>query len=70
MLASLIALIFTLIIIGVVWWALQRLMALIPLAEPFRTIVYVLSVLLMVLIVLYVMAQVLGIAGIHVPIFR
>jgi hypothetical protein len=42
-------------------------MALIPIAEPFRTIIYVLSVIILVLIVLYVILLLLGLAGIHVP---
>lgn len=65
-----IGIIFVLIILGVLWWALQRLMALIPIAEPFRTIIYVLCVVILVLIVLWIMAQLLGIAGIHVNTFN
>lgn len=66
MIGALIGIIFTLIVLGVLWWACQRLMALIPIAEPFRTIIYVLMVVVMVLIVLYVISTLLGIAGIHV----
>lgn len=67
MLGAIIGLIFTLIILGVIWWAAQQLLALIPLAEPFATIVRVLIVVLMVIIVLYVLMIILGFAGIHVP---
>ncbi len=67
MIGALIGIIFALIILGVLWWAVQRLMALIPIAEPFRTIIYVLCVLILVLIVLYIIAMLLGFAGIHVP---
>jgi hypothetical protein len=56
-------------VIGVVFWAGQRLMALVPLEEPFRTIVYVLGVLLTVIVVLYVFVMLLQMAGIHVPMF-
>lgn len=66
MIGTLISVIFTLIVIGVLWWALQQLMALIPIAEPFRTIIYVLSVIILVLIVLWIVATLLGMAGIHV----
>jgi len=66
MISTLIGVIFTLIVLGVVWWACQQLMGLIPIAEPFKTIIYVLMVVIMVLIVLYVIAQLLGVAGIHV----
>ena len=67
MIGTLIGIIFLCIILGVLWWAVQKLMALIPIAEPFRTIIYVLCVVIMVLIVLYVISVLLGMAGIHVP---
>ena len=66
MIGTLIGIIFALIILGVLWWGIQTLMSLIPIAEPFRTIIYVLSVVIMVLIVLYIIAMLLGVAGIHV----
>lgn len=66
MIGALIGIIFTLILLGVIWWGLQKLMALIPIAEPFRTIIYVICVVILVLIVLYVCAMLLGLAGIHV----
>lgn len=66
MIAALLGIIFTLIILGVVWWGVQTLMGLIPIAEPFRTIIYVVTVVIMVVIVLWVIASLLGIAGIHV----
>lgn len=66
MIGTLISIIFALIIIGVLWWALQQLMGLIPIAEPFRTIIYVLCVVVMVLIVLWIIAALLGAVGIHV----
>jgi hypothetical protein len=67
MLGAIIGLIFTLIILGVVWWAAQQLLALITLAEPFATLVRICIVVLMVVVVVWVAAQLLGIAGIHVP---
>ena len=67
MIGALIGVIFALIVLGVLWWAVQQLMGLIPIAEPFRTIIYVLTVVIMVLIVLYVISVLLGMAGIHVP---
>ncbi len=66
MIGALIGVIFALIVLGVLWWAVQQLMGLIPIAEPFRTIIYVLTVVIMVLIVLYIIGMLLGIAGIHV----
>lgn len=69
MIGTLIGLIITLVILGVIWWGLQQLLALITLSEPFATIVRVLCVLLMVLIVLWVIVQLLGMAGVSVPYF-
>ena len=66
MIGVLIGIIFTLIILGVLWWAAQQLMALIPIAEPFKTIIYVLMVIILVVIVLYILSMLLGLAGIHV----
>lgn len=66
MIGVLIGIIFVLIILGVLWWAAQQLMGLIPIAEPFKTIIYVLMVIILVVIVLYILAELLGLAGIHV----
>jgi len=54
----------------VLWWAAQQLLALIPLGEPFATIIRVLLVVIGVLIVLWVVMQLLGVGGIHVNTFR
>ncbi len=70
MIGTLIGIIFACVILGVVWWAAQELLKLIPLAEPFRTIVRVLMILILVLIVLWILSAVLGMAGIHVNTFR
>lgn len=69
MIGTLIGIIFVLIILGTLWWAVQQLMGLIPIAEPFRTIIYVLCVVVMVLVVLWIIAALLGVAGIHVNTF-
>lgn len=67
MLGTLIGIIFVLIILGVIWWGVQQLLPLIPIAEPFRTIIRVLMIIILVVIVLWVIAALLGMAGIHVP---
>ena len=67
MIGALIGIIVTLIILGVVWWAIQQLLPLIPLGEPFRTIIRVLMTVIIVLIVLWVILQLLGYAGVHTP---
>lgn len=69
MIGSLVGIIFVLIVLGVLWWGVQKLMGLIPIAEPFRTIIYVLCVVIMVVIVLWIISVLLGMAGIHVPRF-
>jgi len=69
MIGVLIGIIFALIVLGIVWWAIQQLLPLIPLGEPFRKIIYVLLTILMVVIVLWVIIMLLGMAGIHVPVF-
>jgi len=67
MIGTLVGIIFALIILGVLWWGIQQLLALVPIAEPFRTIIYVVSVIIMVLIVLWIITVLLGMAGVHVP---
>jgi len=68
MISALITIIVALIIIGVIWWAIQQLLPLIPLPEPFRRIIYVLMVVVLVLIVVYVIVYLLGsIGGITLP---
>jgi len=63
----LVSLIVTLLIAGVAWWAIQQLLPLIPLAEPFATLVRVLVTVVGVLIVLWVLLVMLGYAGVSVP---
>lgn len=70
MIGALIGIIVTLIIVGVLWWALQQLLPLIPLPEPFRRIIYVLMVVVLVLIVLWVILSLIGVAGLSVPVFH
>lgn len=68
MLATIIGLILLCIILGVIVWGAQELLKLVPLTEPFATIVRVLFIILVVIIVIYVLIVLLGIAGIHVKI--
>jgi hypothetical protein len=71
MIGTLISIVITLIIVGVIWWAIQQLLPLLPLPEPFRKIIYVLLVVILVFIVLWVILTLLGaIGGVHVPIWR
>lgn len=70
MIGTLLGILFALVIAGVVWWAIQQLLALVPLAEPFATIIRVVMVVILVIIVLWVIAALLGLAGIHVNTVR
>jgi hypothetical protein len=63
---TLIGIIITLVIVGVIWWAIQQLLPLIPLGEPFATIIRVLMMVILVLIVLWIIIVLLGTAGVHV----
>lgn len=70
MIGTLIGILLTLVVAGVIWWAVQQLLALVPLAEPFATLVRILIVVITVLIVVWVIITLLGLAGVHVPMLR
>lgn len=67
MIGTLIGILFVIIILGVLWWAVNELLPLIPIAEPFRTIARVIMVVILVCVVLWIIGQLLGMAGVHVP---
>jgi len=69
MIGAVIGLILLVIFLGVVWYCVNLLLPLIPMSEPFTTILRVLIILLVAVIVLYVITVLLGMAGIHVPTF-
>ena len=69
MIGTLIGLILLCIVLGVVWWAIQQLLPLMPIGEPFATIIRVLMMVILVIIVVYVIMQLLGVGGIHVNSF-
>ena len=60
MIGTLIGIIVILLVAGGVYWAVQQLLPLIPLPEPFARIINVLMILILVLIVLYVLLMLLG----------
>ena len=63
---TLIGIIVTLVILGVVYWAITQLLPLIPLPEPFARIIHVLLIVILVLVVLWVILSLIGAAGFHV----
>jgi hypothetical protein len=60
---TLIQIIFAVIIIGVIWWAIQQLLPHIPMGEPFRSILRVLMVVVLVIIILWIIWQLLAASG-------
>lgn len=69
LIGTLIAVIITLIVLGVIWWAVQQLLPLIPLPEPFRRVIYILMTLILVLVVLWVIVALISAAGVSVPFY-
>jgi hypothetical protein len=53
MIASLINLLIVLLIVGVIWWAINAVLALIPLPAPIGQIVRIILILILCLIVIY-----------------
>jgi uncharacterized membrane protein YwzB len=70
MLSALVGVVIALIVLGVVWWAIQQLLPLIPLGEPFATLVRVLMTVIAVLVVLWIILTLIGAAGVPVPYFH
>ena len=50
-----------LIVLGVIIWAIQQLLPMIPLPAPFHTIIHVLLVVIVVLVVVWIIAGLLGV---------
>ena len=69
MVGTLIGIILVIIILGVLWWAVQQLLPLIPMGEPFHTIVRVLMTVVLVIVVIWIITVLLSAAGIHVNTF-
>lgn len=67
MFSALVGLLVTLLIVGVIWWAVTQLLAFIPLPEPIGKIVNVLLIVILALVVIYALAALLP-AG-HAPVW-
>ena len=59
MVETLIALVITLLIVGVVYWAVTQIIAIIPLPAPIAQIIHVLLILILVLVVIYALLPLL-----------
>jgi hypothetical protein len=67
MISALISLLIAVIVLGVIFWAVQQLLAIVPMDPRFKTVANVLIVLIAVLVVVWVLLDVVGMAGVHVP---
>lgn len=69
---TIIGVILTLIVLGVLFWAGQQILNLIKpyVGEPFWTLIRIALVLLLLFIVIWALVTLVGLAGIHVPWFR
>ncbi len=54
-----------LIVAGVVWWAVNTILGLLPLPEPIKTVINVLLIVVLVLIVVSALMSLLG--GVSLP---
>ena len=63
MIGTLISIILTLIVLGVIIWAIQQLLPLIPLPAPLATIINVLITVVIVLVVVWIIGGLLGVVS-------
>ena len=61
MVGALVQILLLLIVLGVIIWAVQQLLPLVPMPEPFQRIVQVLLIVVVVLVVVYVIGGLLGV---------
>jgi hypothetical protein len=61
MIGTLISVVLLLVVLGVIIWAIQALLPLIPLPAPFHTIINVLLTVIVVLVVVWIIAGLLGV---------
>jgi hypothetical protein len=66
MIGSLIGIILVLLVAGFCYWACQQLIALVPLGQPFATLINIVMMLIILMLVIWAIVEVLGIAGVHV----
>jgi hypothetical protein len=66
MIGTIIGLLLVCIIAGFIIWAVQQLIALVPLGEPFATLVRILIYAIVLIVVIYAISVLLGMVGINV----
>lgn len=62
MIETLISVIILLVIVGLIWWAVNAIIVVLPLPEPIKTVVNVVLILVLCLIVIYTLLPL-----IHLP---
>ena len=60
MIGTLISIVLTLVVLGVILWAVEQLLPMIPMPAPFAQIIRVLIIVIVVLVVVYIIAGLLG----------
>jgi len=60
MISTLVSVILSLIVCGVILWAVEQLLPMIPMPAPFAQIIRVLIIVIIVLVVVYIIAGLLG----------
>jgi len=70
MIGTLIGILISVIVLGVLWWALNEIMRVLPIAEPFHTIARVVMTLIVVVVAVWIIVQLLTMVGVHVPMTR
>ncbi len=69
MIGGLVGLIILIVVAGFAFWAIQQLIGLVPLAEPFATLVRILLYAIVLFVVIYAIIYLLGMVGVSVPSF-
>ncbi len=67
MLGAIIGILLSLVVFGVILWAVEEILRHVPMPEFLRSIVHVVIVVLIVLVGVWVVIELLGVAGVHVP---
>lgn len=67
MIETLITLVIYLVIAGLIWWAAQAIIAVLPIPEPIRTVINVVIVVIVALICIYALLAVIPHGPIRLP---
>ena len=75
MISALINLLIYLIVLGVIWWAINAILVLLGpyIPEPFMSVIRIILILVLVLILISVLLNILGMGtniGMHMPLLR